>query len=190
MKLLCVEHGATDWGFAVLGDNALSRNNDDFYVPPFAGRLSCVPQLVFRIGRMGKGVEARFASRYAGEIGVGIRFYADDLLEDALAAGLPTSPATGFDHAAAVSVTRPLAGGFPVSARYAFEVNGVEVFRGSAADLFPPVDRALSRVSAFCLLKVGDLLFCGNRFRYDGLRVGDHLRVSLDDAVLLDFSVR
>ncbi|MDR1274546.1 MAG: fumarylacetoacetate hydrolase family protein [Odoribacteraceae bacterium] len=191
MKLLCVEHApAGAWGFTVLGDNALLRDNDDFYVPPRVERLSCVPQLVFRIGKLGKAIAPRFAPRYLAGMGVGIRFYADDLLDASRAAGLPPDEATAFDHAAAISPARPLEGELPADALYAFEVNGREAFRGSLAALPVPLDRLVARLSASCLFKVGDLLYCGNTFRYPGLRPGDHLRLSLDGAPLLDFSVR
>ena len=48
MKLLCAEYNASgEVAYDVIGDNALLRNNDDFYIPVFAGELSCVPQVVF-----------------------------------------------------------------------------------------------------------------------------------------------
>ena len=37
MKLLCVEYNeAGEVAYNVIGDNALLRNNDDFYIPAFA----------------------------------------------------------------------------------------------------------------------------------------------------------
>jgi 2-keto-4-pentenoate hydratase/2-oxohepta-3-ene-1,7-dioic acid hydratase in catechol pathway len=149
-----------------------------------------VPQLVFRIGKLGKAIAPRFAPRYITGIGVGLRFYDDDLLEELRAAGLPPDAATGFDRAAAISPVRPLEGGLPADALYAFEVNDREAFRGSLATLPVALDLVVARLSASCLFKVGDLLYCGNTFRHAGLRPDDHLRLSLDDETLLDFSVR
>ena len=80
MKLLCAEYNeAGEVAYNVIGDNALLRNNDDFYIPAFATELSCVPQIVLRVGKIGKHVAERFAGRYYEEVGVGIRFYADNL---------------------------------------------------------------------------------------------------------------
>ena len=62
-----------------VGDDALLRNNDDFYLPAFGKEWSCVPQPVVRICKLGKCVSERFAGRYYEEAGMGIRFYADDL---------------------------------------------------------------------------------------------------------------
>lgn len=90
MKILCAEYNPEGRGTVVpIGDNALLRNNDDFYIPDFADRLSCSPQLVLRIGKLGKSVGERFAGRYFQEIGVGIRFYADRLEEELHSEGLP-----------------------------------------------------------------------------------------------------
>ena len=68
MKLLCAEYNeAGEVAYNVIGDNALLRNNDDFYIPAFATELSCVPQIVLRIGKIGKHVAERFAERYYEE---------------------------------------------------------------------------------------------------------------------------
>jgi 2-keto-4-pentenoate hydratase/2-oxohepta-3-ene-1,7-dioic acid hydratase in catechol pathway len=188
VKLLCVEYTpAGDAGFAVLGDNALARDNEDFHVPSFAGGLSCVPQLVFRVCRLGKGIAPRFARRYVGETGVGIRFYAGDLLEETRARGLPPDVATGFDRAAAISRLVPVVSPDPC---YAFEVNGEERFRGRLSSLPLSLEQQLACLSSYYLLKVGDYLYCGNPFRHHDLRAGDRLRLSLDDTCLLDFFIR
>ena len=50
MKILCAEYNeAGEAAIVPVGDDALLRNNDDFYLPGFAKELSCVPQLVVRI---------------------------------------------------------------------------------------------------------------------------------------------
>ncbi len=77
MKLICAEYNtAGRMSPQVIGDNALLRDNRDFYVPDFTQELSCVPQVVLRACKLGKGVSERFASRYYDQIGVGVRFYA------------------------------------------------------------------------------------------------------------------
>jgi 2-keto-4-pentenoate hydratase/2-oxohepta-3-ene-1,7-dioic acid hydratase in catechol pathway len=189
MKLLCVEYApGGEAGFAVLGDNALSRDNEDFHVPSFVTRLSCTPQLVFRVCRLGKGIAPRFARRYVGEARAGIRFYAGNLLEETRAAGLPPDVATGFDGAAAISPACIAAGEWDDPC-YAFEVNGEELSRGRLSSLPLSLERAVAGLSSYYLLKVGDYLYCGNPFRHP-VGVGDRLRLSLDGTWLLDFSIR
>ena len=89
MKLICAEYNKRgDVAYSVVGDNALLRNNDDFYIPDFAGHLTAEPHLVLRVSKIGKSVGERFAGRYYEEVGVGIRFHAEDLENSLLDKGL------------------------------------------------------------------------------------------------------
>ena len=107
MKLLCAEYNEQgSFTVGVIGDNALLRNNNDFYFPAFTRELSCVPQLVFRACKLGKGVSERFAGRYYNEVGVGLRFYADTLESELKMKGLPCGVAAAFDDSAAQSELR------------------------------------------------------------------------------------
>ena len=65
MKILCAEYGPDgEISIVPVGDNALLRNNDDFYFPDFTTALSCCPQGVVRISRLGKCIAERYAERY------------------------------------------------------------------------------------------------------------------------------
>ena len=122
MKLLCAEYNeAGEVAYNVIGDNALLRNNDDVYIPAFATELSCVPQVVLRIGKIGKHVAERFAGRYYEEVGVGIRFYADNLERELLAASLSPAAAMAFDSSAALSPMKSLTGVSPEKNIFSFE---------------------------------------------------------------------
>lgn len=190
MKLLCAEYNEVGaLACSVVGDNALSRNNDDFYIPAFTRELSCVPQLVLKIGKIGKCVGERFAGRYYEEVGVGIRFYADDLVEELSGKGLPTAMAYAFDGAAVISVLEKAEEdvcGFECR----LELNGQEVFRGKVNELPVSPEKFISNVSEFCMLKIGDLIYCGNTFRQRGIKIGDRLQMSLNGKDLLDFYIK
>ena len=60
-------------------DSALLRNNDPFYIPSFSEDVHYECELVVRINRLGKNIEAKFANRYYDELGLGIDFTARDL---------------------------------------------------------------------------------------------------------------
>lgn len=190
MKLLGVEYNASgEAAYDVIGDNALLRNNDDFYIPAFASGVSCVPQLVVKIGKIGKSVGERFAGRYYEEVGVGIRFYADNLVESLSAKGLPATMAYAFDGAAAISVLEKIDGdihGF----EFCFGLNGEDVFHGKAGKLPLSPEKLISGMSEYYMLKIGDLVYCGNTFRQRGLKIGDHLQMSLNGKCLLDFYIK
>lgn len=190
MKLLGVEYNASgEVAYDVIGDNALLRNNDDFYIPAFASAVSCVPQLVVKVGRIGKCVAERFAGRYYEEVGAGIRFYADNLFETLVAKGLPATMAYAFDGAAAISELKKI--DLPVSGiEYCFWVNGEERFRGKVSDQPLLPEKLVSGISEYYMLKIGDLVYCGNTFRQRGLKIGDHLQMGLNEKYLLDFYIK
>ena len=166
MKLLCAEYNeAGEVAYNVIGDNALLRNNDDFYIPAFATELSCVPQIVLRIGKIGKHVAERFAERYYEEVGVGIRFYADNLERELLATSLSPSAAMAFDSSAAISSMKSLAGVSLEDMIFSFELNGESVLTGKVGEISQKPEKTLAVMSEYYMLKIGDFLFCGGVFR-------------------------
>ncbi len=188
MKLLCAEYNsAAEMTLSVVGDNALLRNNNDFYFPAFTEEVSCVPQLVLKACKLGKGFSGRFASRYYNEIGVGLRFYADTLEQTLKAQGLPFGVASSFDESAALSELETYTGG---KAGYYLKVNGDVVFEGDACDLPVNMDEFVSRAAGYYMIKIGDFFYCGNPFRYKGLKIGDRLQMELNGNCLLDFYVK
>lgn len=189
MKILCAEYNPQgQMGVVPVGDNALLRNNDDFYVPAFGENLSCIPQLVVRINRLGKSIGERFAGRYFEEMGVGIRFYAGQFEKELQSAGLPALMASSFDGSAAISplVSKEKWEGMD----YSFRVNGAVKYEGNIQDLPCSLERLISFASEYYTLKIGDFLYCGNHFRYSGLQVGDRLQIYFQGKEWMDFKLK
>lgn len=189
MKILCAEYNvAGEAAIVPMGDDVLLRNNDDFYIPAFAGELSCVPQLVVRLCKLGKYVSERFADRYYEEIGVGIRFYADDFERSLAERGLPAGVASSFGGSAAISDLLPAkeCG----DAVYEMKVNGETVYCGSREKQLASMEQLVTLSSEFHTLKIGDFLYGGNTFRYKGLKAGDRLQMEFCGRILMDFKVK
>lgn len=189
MKILCAEYNtAGEVAIVPMGDDVLLRNNDDFYIPDFAGELSCVPQLVVRLCKLGKYVNERFAERYYEAIGVGIRFYADDLERSLSARGLPAGVASSFGSSAAISELLSVME--CEDAVYEMKVNGETVYRGGKEKQIVSIERLIALSSEFHTLKIGDFLYGGNTFRYKGVKAGDRLQIEFCGQVLMDFKVK
>lgn len=188
MKLICAEYNEEkEMTVSVIGDNALLRNNGDFYYPSFTRQLSCVPQVVVRACKLGKGISEHFAGRYYNEIGLGIRFYADTLEEELREKKLPCGVAAAFDDSAALSGMQA----YPEeSLSYRFAINGEEVFKADISELPVNIDRFVAQASQFYMIKIGDFFYCGNPFRYRQLKIGDRLSMYLGNKCLLDFYIR
>ncbi len=189
MKILCAEYNLENEFVVVpLGHNVLLRNNDDFYIPDFAGELSCVPQPVVRICRLGKSVGVRFAGRYYEEVGVGLRLFADDFEHRLRDGNLPPVLASAYDNSAAISRLTVRKQGEGMN--YELRVNGKPVFGSSEKEMPVPVERLIAEASRYYTLKIGDLLFCGSPYRYRGLQANDRLQMSLNGEELIDFKLK
>lgn len=189
MKILCAEYNPAGEAVIVpLGDDALLRNNDDFYIPPFTENLSCTPQFVVRLCKLGKSVHERFAARYFEEVGVGIRFYADDYERELAAKALPLVAASSFDGSAAISaLSVPESGG---TLEYAFFLNDNEVYRQNRGQMVLGIEKLIALASDFHTLKIGDFLYCGSPFRLRGVKAGDRLRICLGDKTVMNFEIK
>lgn len=188
MKVLCAEYNdRKEVAIVPVGDDVLLRNNGDFYIPEFTREVSCVPQFVVKICKLGKSISERFAFRYYDEIGVGVRFYADTLEEELKCKELPMVMASSFDSSAAISGMKNIGNRNP---RYEMLVNNESVFQGCMFDLPTSVDCLVSLAGDFHTLKIGDFMYCGNLFRYRGLRAGDCITVLLEGEKILAFGIK
>lgn len=189
MKIICVEYSESGVPVIVpVGDNALLRNNQDFFFPEFTDELSCIPQLVIRISKLGKSIPERFAGRYYEELGVGVRFYADTLEVKLRAEQLPVVMASSFDNSAVISPLQKIGEVMPSS--YSLFVNGNQYCRIELQSIQSEIDRLLSLASNYHTLKIGDYLYCGFTERFHHLRIGDRVQLNLGEQCLSDFFIR
>ena len=149
-----------------------------------------MPQNLLGIGKIGKHVAERLAERYYEEVGVGIRFYADNLERELLATSLSPSAAMAFDSSAAISSMKSLPGVSLEDMIFSFELNGESVLTGKVGEISQKPEKTLAVMSEYYMLKIGDFLFCGGVFRQRNLSIGDRLRGLLDGECLLDFQIK
>lgn len=187
MKILCAEYNdKSEVAIVPVGDDVLLRNNGDFYIPEFTSEISCIPQLVVKICKLGKAVGERFASRYYDEIGVGVRFYADTLERELRAKGLPGVMAASFDSSAAISNL----GKFEVrSLTYEMWINDVCVFQENSMDMVVGINKLVALAGDFHTLKIGDYLYCGGLVRFS-VKAGDCIRMKLEGEEVMRFEIR
>ena len=78
------------WGFGYHGvfDHE-AKNGQDFYYPDFTSDLHYECELVYRINKAGKNIQAKFAHKYYSEMTLGIDFTARDLQQECKSKGLP-----------------------------------------------------------------------------------------------------
>ncbi|MCQ2252805.1 MAG: fumarylacetoacetate hydrolase family protein [Bacteroidales bacterium] len=177
--------------FFLKPETSLLRNHYDFYIPEFSNQVEYETEVVIKIGKMGKAIEPRFASRYYDEITVGLDITARDLQNEYRAKGLPWFLSKGFDLSA------PL-GDF-VNKRefqsiynldFGLRINGEVAQMGNTADMIFNFDQIVSYISQFVTLKVGDLIYTGTPAGVGPLRIGDKLEAELAGRKLLEIRVK
>lgn len=166
--------------FFVKPETALLRTGQPLYYPDFTRDLRCSVEPVLRIGRTGRGILPRFASRYIEALSFGLNFTACDLREDCLNRGLPSAVAECFDYSSFVvpefipfaELTEPY--DFP----YHLDLNGTTVVHENVSEMPFSFATAVSRVSNFVTLKMGDLIFLGSSKPLVHVNIDDTISVN------------
>ncbi len=172
-------------------DTALLRDNSPFYVPDWAERFDYETELVFRISRLGRHIEERFAHRYYDAVGLGIDFTARDTQQRLMAEGRPWEICKAFDYSAAISKFIPLSELPPVpELRFGLEVNGQKRQEGVAGQMLHSIDAIIAYASRFFSLRIGDIIFTGTPTGVGPVKEGDRLTATLEGRTMLDFLIK
>jgi 2-keto-4-pentenoate hydratase/2-oxohepta-3-ene-1,7-dioic acid hydratase in catechol pathway len=177
--------------FFMKPDTALLKDGKPFFLPSFSDEIHHEIELVYRIDRLGKSIERKFAGRYYHYVTLGIDFTARDLQQAAKEKGLPWEISKSFDGSAALGTWVPLAElSQPQALEFRLEINGTVVQEGNSRDMIFPIDEVLSYVSGFVTLRTGDLFYTGTPAGVGSVKKGDHLQGFLENRLLLDFYIR
>jgi len=172
-------------------DSAILLKNKPFFIPDFSEDIQYEAELVFRICRLGKSIQPRFASRYYDAVTVGIDITARDIQNRQSKAGLPWDLSKTFDGSAPVGTFIPLEEAME-SGEIAFslDINGSRVQTGSSADMIFSIDSIISYVSKYYTLKTGDMIFTGTPSGVGPIRKNDNLVARIGSKKVLDFKAK
>ena len=203
MKIICIgrnylkharelEHDVpTEPVFFMKPDSSLLLDNRHFYIPGFSNEVHYEVELVVKINRLGKSIEAKYAHRYYDEIGLGVDFTARDVQRALIEKGLPWEKAKAFDSAAVL-------GGFVAVQDFAdlgqidFSLlkNSELVQSGNSRDMIFSVDTIIEYISQFVTLKIGDLIYTGTPAGVGPVKINDHLEGFIGEKKMFDFLVK
>lgn len=139
-----------------LSDSSILRTGNPFFIPDFASRFEAFPSVVFRIGRLGKSIAPRFASRYIDSATIGIPIIATDLLESLQAEGKPWSRAVSFDRSLILGNFQPIDTFLNCSS---FHIRcGENDMTYRLDNLRIPIEEIIAIISADNTMKNGDLI--------------------------------
>jgi len=172
-------------------DSAVLLKQHPFVIPEFSDDIHHEVEILVRINKVGKYIDAKFAHKYYDEIGLGIDFTARDLQSKLKEKGLPWEKAKAFDGSAVV-------GGFLSKKDFSsleninFELrnNGVTVQKGNTSHMLWNIDEIISYVSQFFTLKIGDIIFTGTPEGVAKVKPNDILEGFIEEKKLFRIQVK
>jgi 2-keto-4-pentenoate hydratase/2-oxohepta-3-ene-1,7-dioic acid hydratase in catechol pathway len=143
-------------------DSAVLLKQHPFVIPEFSQEIQHEIELIVKVSKVGKHIEAKFAHKYYDEISVGIDFTARDVQDQLKGKGLPWEKAKSFDGSAVIGEFLPKKQ-FNSLENITFELtnNNKTVQKGNASLMLWKIDELISYVSQYFTLKIGDIVFTG-----------------------------
>jgi len=143
-------------------DSAVLLKQHPFVIPEFSQEIHHEIELIVKISKVGKHIDAKFAHKYYDEISVGIDFTARDVQDQLKGKGLPWEKAKSFDGSAVIGEFLPKKQ-FNSLENITFELtnNNKTVQKGNASLMLWKIDELISFVSEYFTLKIGDIVFTG-----------------------------
>lgn len=163
----------------LIADSAPVAPGNPVFLPQFAGQWQARVYLAFRIGRLGKGISAKFAPRYRDAVTLAMKLQPVDMERQLLMSQLPAGIVGLFDNCVAFGQWGPIA----PDANWAVECEGAS----AAISLEQSqIDRAIQSISSYATLKTGDVIMPIHLGVEFAVSVGDTLAATLNGSPVLN----
>lgn len=203
MKIICVgknylkhiqeldRQRPTEPVFFLKPDSSIIIRNRPFFLPDFSEEIHHEVELLFRICKVGKCIQPKFAHSYYDAIGLGIDFTARDLQRKCVAEGNPWEIAKAFDGSAVISkfVEKEHFGDLK-NLDFKLLLNDQCVQHGNSKDMLFSIDEIICHVSKFMTLKIGDIFFTGTPEGVGKVAINDRLQGFIGEEKFLDFKIK
>jgi 2-keto-4-pentenoate hydratase/2-oxohepta-3-ene-1,7-dioic acid hydratase in catechol pathway len=172
-------------------DSAILLKQHPFVIPEFSNNVQHEIELIVKINKVGKYLDAKFAHKYYDEISVGIDFTARDLQNELKAKGLPWEKAKSFDGSAVIGEFLPKSQ-FNSLENITFELtnNNKTVQKGNTSLMMWNIDELISFVSQYFTLKIGDIIFTGTPAGVAAVKPEDVLEGFLEGNKLFSIQIK
>ena len=203
MKIICVGRNYTEH-VKELGNSipeepvifmkpksALLQSHTPFYYPEFTNELHYECEIVLRVCKNGKYVQAKHAANYYDAITVGIDFTARDIQDELKKKGLPWEKAKAFDNSAVVGKFIVLTPTFNrKSINFSLLKNGEKVQEANTEQMIFSIDRIIENISNYFSLNIGDLIFTGTPSGVGECVTGDILEGFIENQSMFTVEVK
>ena len=172
-------------------DSAVLLKQHPFVIPEFSDDIHHEVEILVRINKVGKYINAKFAPNYYDEIGLGIDFTARDLQAKLKEKGLPWEKAKAFDGSAVIGNFLSKKD-FSSTENINFELksNGNTVQKGNTSHMLWKIDELIAHVSQYFTLKIGDIIFTGTPEGVAKVKPNDILEGFIENKKLFRIQVK
>jgi len=172
-------------------DSAILLKQHPFVIPEFSEDIHHEIELIVKISKVGKYIDAKFAHKYYDEISVGIDFTARDLQAKLKAKGLPWEKAKAFDGSAVIGEFLPKSQFVSLeNVNFELKNNNTTVQKGNSSMMMWNIDELISHISQFFTLKIGDIIFTGTPAGVAAVKPDDVLEGFLEGQKLFRIQVK
>ena len=143
-------------------DTSILQKNHPFYIPHFSSNIDYEAEVLIRINRIGKHIQAKFSHRYYEEITLGVDFTARIVQNQLKSNGLPWEKSKSFDGSALIGEWFKKNEFENINAlSFNLKVNNRVVQYGNTSEMLWKIDDLISYISQYFTLKIGDIIFTG-----------------------------
>lgn len=203
MKIICIGRNylphiqelghkvPTEPTFFLKPESAMVIRNRPFFLPDFSQQVEYEVELIYRINKVGKYIQEKYAHTYYDAIGLGIDFTARDLQRNCIENGNPWEIAKAFDGSAVMSqfIDKEEFENLN-NLDFHLDLNGRTVQSGNSSEMIFTIDKIISYVSQFMTLKMGDVIYTGTPKGVGEVAINDRLEGWIGERKLLNFRVK
>ena len=143
-------------------DTSILQKNRPFYIPHFSSNIDYEAEVLIRINRIGKHIQAKFSHKYYEEISLGVDFTARIVQNQLKSNGLPWEKSKSFDGSALIGEWFQKNEFENINTlSFNLKVNNRVVQHGNTSEMLWKIDDLISYISQYFTLKIGDIIFTG-----------------------------
>ncbi|RYJ41760.1 fumarylacetoacetate hydrolase family protein [Flavobacterium beibuense] len=172
-------------------DTAVVQKQFPFIIPEFSNDVHHEVEVLVKINKVGKYIDAKFAHKYYDEIGLGIDFTARDLQAKLKERGLPWEKAKAFDGSAVIGdfIKKSELGSLD-TINFELTKNDEVVQKGNTQSMLWKIDELVAYVSQYFTLRTGDVIFTGTPEGVGKVNPDDVLEGSIEGKKLFRIQVK
>lgn len=172
-------------------DTAVLPSKQAFYIPDFTKDLHYEVEVLVKINRVGKHIDAKFAHKYYDQIGLGVDFTARDIQQKLKEKGLPWEKAKAFDNSAIIGEFVSKESFLSMeNIPFSLQKNGETVQNGNTSHMLWKIDELIAYISTYFTLRTGDIIFTGTPAGVGQVVDGDKLEGFLNDRSMFTVDIR